>query len=186
MKDFLDELDQEIDLFQTSENDIIDQHILLNEWLDWTTENIEAEKRHDNQNERVSVNRQNKPRQEYKPKHESNEIRGKFISKFPETKFYLPSLREGYTRFIPVWWNNETWAKNMWMLQYWDDIIIIDCWVQFADPDMLWVNYSIPDVSFLVKYKKNIKGFLITHAHLDHIGSLKHVYPALGCPPLYW
>lgn len=186
MKDFLDELDQEIDLFQSNDDDIVDQHIVLNEWLDWTTENIEAEKKHDNQNERVSVNRQNKQKQEYKPKPESNEIRGKFISKFPETKFYLPSLREGYTRFIPVWWNNETWAKNMWMVQYWDDIIIIDCWVQFADADMLWVNYSIPDVSFLVKYKKNIKGFLITHAHLDHIGSLKHVYPALWCPPLYW
>lgn len=186
MKDFLDELDQEIDLFQSNDDDIVDQHIVLNEWLDWTTENIEAEKKHDSQNERVSVNRQNKTKQEYKGKPESNEIRGKFISKFPETKFYLPSLREGYTRFIPIWWNNETWAKNMWMAQYWDDIIIIDCWVQFADADMLGVNYSIPDVSFLVKYKKNIKGFLITHAHLDHIGSLKHVYPALGCPPLYW
>ncbi|MDD3145538.1 MAG: ribonuclease J, partial [Candidatus Gracilibacteria bacterium] len=125
------------------------------------------------------------PKQEYKPKPESNEIRGKFISKFPETKFYLPSLREGYTRFIPVGGNNETGAKNMGMVQYGDDIIIIDCGVQFADADMLGVNYSIPDVSFLVKYKKNIKGFLITHAHLDHIGSLKHVYPALGCPPLY-
>ncbi len=120
-----------------------------------------------------------------KPKNTEAEIRWKFISTFPETRFYLPELRQWYTRYMPIWGNNETWAKNMWMVQYDEDIILIDCWIQFADPDMLWVNYSIPDVSFLTKYKKQIKGFLITHAHLDHIGSLKHVMPALGMPTLY-
>ena len=57
----------------------------------------------------------------------------------------------------------------MSMVQYEDDIILIDCGVQFAEPDMLGADYSVPDVSFLSKYTKNIKGFLITHAHLDHI-----------------
>lgn len=182
MKDFLDELDQEIDSLQNinSNDDIINKHIVLNEWLDWTTENIEQEKKIENKNKKQNSNKKQKNNQ-----NDNGEIRWKFISKFPETKFYLPSLREGYTRFIPIGWNNETWAKNMWMVQYDDDIVLIDCGVQFADSDMLWVNYSIPDVSFLTKYKKNIKGFLITHAHLDHIGSLKHVYPAVWCPPLY-
>lgn len=182
MKDFLDELDQEIDSLQNinPNDDIINKHIVLNEWIDWTTENIEEAKRNINKNKKIINTKKSKNK-----KDDSKEIRWKFISKFPETKFYLPALREGYTRFIPIGWNNETWAKNMWMVQYWDDIVLIDCWVQFADADMLGVNYSIPDVSFLTKYKKNIKGFLITHAHLDHIGSLKHVYPALGCPPLY-
>ena len=73
----------------------------------------------------------------------------------------------------------------MGMIQYWDDIVLIDCWVQFADSDMLWANYSVPDVSFLQKYTKKIKGFIITHAHLDHIGALKHVLPAVGMPVLY-
>ena len=182
MKDFLDELDQEIDSLQNinSNDDIINKHIVLNEWLDWTTENIEKEKKTENKNKKQNQNKKQKNNQ-----NDNWEIRWKFISRFPETKFYLPSLREGYTRFIPIGWNNETWAKNMWMVQYDDDIVLIDCGVQFADSDMLWVNYSIPDVSFLTKYKKNIKGFLITHAHLDHIGSLKHVYPAVWCPPLY-
>jgi ribonuclease J len=71
------------------------------------------------------------------------------------------------------------------MVQYNDDIVIIDCGVQFTDATLPGVNYSIPDVSFLTKYKKNIKGMIITHAHLDHIGALKHVLPALGMPPLY-
>jgi len=105
---------------------------------------------------------------------------------FPETKFYLPSLREGYTRYIPIWWNNETWAKNMGLVQYSEDIILIDCWLQFADSDMLWANYSIPDIWFLIWYKKNIKWFVITHAHLDHIWALKHVLPLIWYPTLYW
>jgi len=73
----------------------------------------------------------------------------------------------------------------MSMVQFGDDIILIDCGVQFAEPDMLGADYSIPDVSFLTKYTKNIKGFLITHAHLDHIGELKNVLPVLDMPTLY-
>lgn len=184
MKDFLDELDQEIDSYQDFESeDIVDKHIIMNEWLDWTTENIESVQKEFSKTNKVFP-KNKKPNN--KPNQSSDwEFRWKFISKFPETKFYLPSLREGYTRFIPIWWNNETWSKNMWMAQYWEDIVLIDCGIQFPDSDMLWVNYSIPDVSFLTRYKKNIKWFIITHWHLDHIWSLKHVYPAVWFPPLY-
>lgn len=204
MKDYFDELDMEIDSLSSvasKKDDIINTHILLNEGLDWTTWNVEKEKKAINQikknsnyfkkqekNSGQKFERKNFRNDRFdKPKSEfDEEIKWKFASRFPETKFFLPTLREWYTRYIPIWWNDETWAKNMWMVQYWNDIVLIDCWVQFADADMLWVNYSVPDVSFLTKYKKNIKWFIITHAHLDHIGSLKHVYPALGCPPLYW
>ncbi len=110
---------------------------------------------------------------------------GKRTLDFPDTKFFLPALREGYTRYIPIGWNNEIGAKNMSMVQYWDDIILIDCGIQFAEPDMYGADYSVPDVSFLKKYTKNIKGFLITHAHLDHIGCLKDVLPVLDMPTLY-
>ena len=127
-----------------------------------------------------------------KPYRNNNSNRGSsggYMSKsnitFPETKFYLPTLREKYTRFIPIGWNDETGAKNMGMAQYWNDIILIDCGVQFAEPDMLGADYSIPDISFLTKYKKDIKWFVITHAHLDHIGALKHILPNLWFPPLY-
>lgn len=104
---------------------------------------------------------------------------------FPETKFFLPTLRDWYTRYIPIGWNNEIGAKNMSMLQYGDDIILVDCGVQFAEPDMYGADYSVPDVSFLTKYTKNIKGFLITHAHLDHIWALKDILPVLDMPTLY-
>jgi ribonuclease J len=107
------------------------------------------------------------------------------LARFPETKFYLPTLRDGYTRVIPIWGNNETGSKNMNMFQYKDEILLVDCGVQFAEPEMLGANYSIPDISFLQQYKNNIKGFVITHAHLDHIGALKHILPALGMPTLF-
>ena len=108
------------------------------------------------------------------------------MSNFPQVKFYLPPLRDGYTRFIPVWWNNETWAKNMNMFQYKDDILLVDCGIQFAEDHMLWADCSIPDISFLLQYKKNIKWIIITHAHLDHIWALKFILPALDFPTIYW
>ena len=70
------------------------------------------------------------------------------------------------------------------MIQYKEDILLIDCGIQFAEPDMLWASCSIPDVSFLMPYKKNIKGLIITHAHLDHIWALKHILPAFIANPI--
>lgn len=46
---------------------------------------------------------------------------------------------------------------------------MVDCGIQFASPEMHGVDYTIPDVSYLSKKKKNIRGILITHGHLDHI-----------------
>jgi ribonuclease J len=71
------------------------------------------------------------------------------------------------------------------MLQYGEDIILIDCGIQFPEDNMYGADFSIPDISFLTKYTDKIAGLLITHGHLDHIGSLKAVLPALNFPPLY-
>ncbi len=195
MKDFLDELDQELDgtTNTNSDDNKVEQKVekkdnTKREWRKVTLVLKKDQKNETKDNvvkQNTKQNTKRKDNNKWAYRNSDWEIRWKFNSNFPETKFYLPSLRKGYTRYMPVWGNNETWAKNMWMVQYGDDIVLIDCWVQFADKDMLWVNYSIPDVSFLTKYKKEIKGMLITHAHLDHIGSLKHVLPALGMPPIY-
>lgn len=180
MTDFLDEINKEIDLLQ---NNSIESKKTKS-----VTQNVKTVKRNitkkENDTKLVSSIKKDDSKSDNQ-KVETKEIRWKFISKFPETKFFLPTLREWYTRYIPIGGNNETGSKNMWMIQYSDDIILVDCGVQFADADMLWVNYSIPDVSFLTKYKDNIKGLLFTHAHLDHIWALKHIYPAIWCPPIY-
>lgn len=184
MQDYFDELDQEIDSLQKTKNTEKSVKTEKTEWKNKFHKKSVIVSKKDETKFKKDVTKKEDKKSDKKDQN-TGEIRWKFISKFPETKFYLPTLRQGYTRYMPIGWNNETWAKNMWMVQYDEDIIIIDSWVQFADADMLWVNYSIPDISFLTKYKKNVKAILITHAHLDHIGSLKHIYPALGCPPLY-
>lgn len=166
-KDFLEELDNELSSNVSMPKNIEKKPL---EKENFSTKNEKwfktSEQKENNSNQELFFNRQ--------------------TITFPEVKFYLPTLRKGYTRFIPIWGNNETWAKNMNMFQYEEDIILIDCWIQFAEPDMLWANCSIPDISFLIPYKKNIKGLVITHAHLDHIWALKHILPALDFPVIYW
>nr|MDD3720142.1 ribonuclease J [Candidatus Gracilibacteria bacterium] len=167
MKDFFDELDKEL----TGDESIGQAQEEVKEEIEKSEEAGESdtaeEKEFDNA---VKENREYKPRT---------------LLNFPETKFYLPTLRSGYTRVIPIGGNNETGAKNMNLFQYEDDLLLLDCGVQFAEPDMLGANYSIPDISSLIQYKDKIKGIIITHAHLDHIGALKHILPPLGMPTIY-
>lgn len=87
-------------------------------------------------------------------------------------------------RIIPIWWFEEVW-KNSMIIEYWDDIIIIDCWMQFAEHDMLWIDYVIPDFSYLENKKDKIKWIIITHWHLDHIWALPHILPKLNFPKVY-
>jgi len=203
MKDFLDELDMEVrDIASKgSESQKTDTT-----WSKALNENKKTNPAHehkalhkDNKTLRnAPITKDNKPAAQNKRSFQGKKTSwssssaerkphkyGRKTLDFPDTKFFLPSLREGYTRYIPVGWNNEIGAKNMSMMQYGEDIILIDCGIQFAEPDMYGADYSVPDVSFLKKYTKNIKGFLITHAHLDHIWCLKDVLPVLDMPTLY-
>ena len=186
MQDFLDKLDDELSSMKPKK----EENTNTSEVVITSVSNKKTEKTNNNsnKNKKSSFSDKKTGNRFYNKNSKTSkfEHREKFISKFPETKFYLPSLRDKHTRYIPIGWNNETGAKNMWMFQYWDDIILADCGVMFADETLPGVDYSIPDVSFLKKYTKNIKGFLITHAHLDHIGALKHIIPALDFPVLYW
>jgi len=184
MQDFLDKLDEELDSMQVSKPQLQNQkkeEVVVKSFKNTKKDNKKTYSSNSNQKKWHKFHNTN-----YKNKNTKFEHREKFSSKFPDTKFYLPTLREKHTRYIPIGWNNETGAKNMWMFQYGNDIILADCWVMFTDETLPGVDYSIPDVSFLKKYTKNIKGFLITHAHLDHIWALKHIIPALDFPVLYW
>ena len=73
----------------------------------------------------------------------------------------------------------------MTVIEYKDDIIIVDAGLEFASFDMHGVDYIIPDISYLISKKKNIKGILITHGHLDHIGAIKHILSELDYPIVY-
>jgi len=196
-KDFLDKLDDELESMSSNTIKKVEANIAKrkeenrkknNNW-DVVITSF-SNKKNDSSNSIIKDNKEEvvKPKRIYTKNSKTDKFnrREKFVSKFPETRFYLPSLRDKHTRYIPIGWNDETGSKNMWMFQYGDDIILVDCGVMFADETLPGVDYSIPDISFLTKYTKQIKGFLITHAHLDHIGALKHIVPALDFPVLYW
>ena len=87
-------------------------------------------------------------------------------------------------RVFGLWGLEEIWI-NMTVIEYKDDIIIVDAWLEFASFDMHGVDYIIPDISYLITKKKNIKGILITHGHLDHIGAIKHILSELDYPIVY-
>lgn len=73
-------------------------------------------------------------------------------------------------------------GKNMTVLEYGKDIIVVDCGLGFPEDDMYGVDMVIPDVTYLVKNQEKIRGFFLTHGHEDHIGSLPYVLRQVNAP----
>ena len=84
-------------------------------------------------------------------------------------------------KIIPLGGLDEI-GKNITVLEYGRDMIVIDCGVGFPDEDMYGVDLVIPDFTYLVQNAQKLRGMFITHGHEDHIGSIPYCMQQVNCP----
>ena len=84
-------------------------------------------------------------------------------------------------KIIPLGGLDEI-GKNITVLEYGKDMIVVDCGVGFPDEEMYGVDLVIPDFTYLVQNQKKLRGMFITHGHEDHIGSIPYCMKEVNCP----
>lgn len=106
-----------------------------------------------------------------------------------EEKIVTPqSNPQGFVSFIPLG-GEEDVTRNMYLYEYKDQILIVDCGLGFPDETMLGVDLLLPDITYLLDQiksgRKKIVGMFISHGHEDHIGGLPFILPQLPKFPIY-
>ncbi|MCD4762128.1 ribonuclease J [bacterium] len=123
-----------------------------------------------------------------------------------DSSFYKPQNKKGQSRSKPpkvtapgevnkvfergklkimVLGGLEEVGRNMSLIQYEDEIIVIDMGLMFPEEDMPGIDYIIPNSSYLEERVNQVKGVIITHGHMDHIGAIPHIIGKIGNPPMY-
>ena len=102
----------------------------------------------------------------------------------PEKKVSMLRSNDKIFRIIPLGGQEEV-GRNMTLFEYGGDIVILDIGLQFPEENMPGIDYIIPDIRILKGKEKNIRGVILSHGHLDHIGAAAHILPRLGWPIVY-
>ena len=101
----------------------------------------------------------------------------------PRTTKRSSLFGDGRLKIVHLGGQDGIGSKNMIVIEYDQDALVIDCGVSLG-LDLPGINYAIPDIGYLKSIKAKLRGYILTHGHLDHIGALPHVL--LDCPaPIY-
>lgn len=92
---------------------------------------------------------------------------------------YSPKIR-----IIPIGGVEEI-GRNMTVIEYKNDIIILDAGLQFPEEETPGIDYIIPNTTYLEKNKSRIKALIISHGHLDHVGAIPYIIERIGSPIIY-
>ncbi len=104
--------------------------------------------------------------------------------KFHPTNYLKNGGNNGEIKVVSIG-GLEQVGENLMFIEWGDDIVVIDTGISFPSAEHMGVDVLIPDISYLVKNKHKIRGVIYTHGHLDHIGGVPHIIPALGYPQMY-
>ena len=99
----------------------------------------------------------------------------------PNESEYDFKFKKGKLKIIPLGGLEEI-GKNITVFEYEDDIILVDCGLEFPEDNMLGVDMVIPDVTYLERNQEKIRGLVVTHGHEDHIGSIPYVLKKVDMP----
>lgn len=142
------------------------------------------------QDHRPSHGHEQRPQRSHQgPRHQNHgrrpQMPQRHVVEQPITSKPVPSLPQGQLRVLTLGGLEEV-GKNSVAFEYGDSAIIIDMGLQFPDENMHGIDYAVTDYGYFKGKEKNIKGVIITHGHLDHIGGIPHVMPRLGLQiPMY-
>jgi len=102
----------------------------------------------------------------------------------PAESSHIPPVAPGNIRIIPLG-GVEKIGMNMTAVEIGEDILVIDAGFGFSDENTPGIDYILPNTKYLEERKHRVKGIIITHGHLDHIGAIPYIMDRIGNPPMY-